>query len=94
VCEVDQLEDAVDERVPQRDERVERAVREPDQEDAEPLLRRLHEVYEEPGADKSDERQPQHGRDVLRRPAPVCHTLCVGLGRHVGVLLKRLGGGL
>ena len=43
VREVDQLEDAVDERVAERDERVERAVRDADEEHAEELLRCLDE---------------------------------------------------
>ena len=48
VGEVDQLEDAVDERVPERDERVDAARREPDQEHREEVRRRLHDVDGEP----------------------------------------------
>ena len=50
VREVDQLEDAVDERVAERDERVERALGEPDEGDGgEVVSVRLDDVHDEPG---------------------------------------------
>jgi hypothetical protein len=58
VGEVDQLENAVDERVAERYERIERAVGEPDQEDPEELVPVLREVDAEPRDNEPDEEQP------------------------------------
>ncbi len=70
VGEVDQLEDAVDERVAERDECVERAVREPDQEDSEEEVPVVDEVLDQPADDDCDERKPDCGHDERRgRPA-------------------------
>jgi len=54
VGEVDQLEDAVDKRVAERDEGVERAVRQSDQEDPEEEIPVLDEVDDQPGDDECD----------------------------------------
>ena len=59
-----QLEDAVDERVAERDEGVERTVRgRPDQEDPEELIPVLHEIDAEPEDDERDERQADRRDD-------------------------------
>ena len=88
VREVDQLEDAVDERVAERHERIEGAVRDADEEHAEELLRCLDGVDDEPGDDEPDESESDHRRDVFGRPSPVDYPLCVCIGRHCRLLLK------
>ena len=67
VGEVDQLEDAVDERVAERDERVERAVRQPDQEDPEELVPVLRQVDAQPDDDERDEGEPDRRDDDARK---------------------------
>ena len=64
VREVDQLQDAVDERVAERDDAVDRAVREADQADVDELRRRLDEVDDEPEDDERDERQADQVGDA------------------------------
>jgi hypothetical protein len=66
VREVDQLEDAVDERVAERDEGVERAVRQPDQEDPEEPIPVLRQVDTEPDEDERDEGQTDRRNDDRR----------------------------
>ena len=66
VGEVDQLDDSVDERVAQRDERVDRAVRDPDQRDFEEAVRRLDRVLDQPVADAGRENGPHGPKDDLR----------------------------
>ena len=73
VREVDQLQDAVDERVAQGDDAIDRAVREPDQADVDELGRRLDEVDDEPEDDEPDERKPDEVRDA--RTAELCHRV-------------------
>jgi hypothetical protein len=63
VSEVDQLENAVDERVAERDEGVEGAVGQSDQEDPEEQVPVLREVDAEPGEDDRDEGQADRGND-------------------------------
>src|SRR5262249_30261904 len=58
VCEVDQLEDAVDERVAEGDEGVDAPRREADEEDLDEVARRLDEVDDEPEDEEADEREP------------------------------------
>jgi hypothetical protein len=60
VGEVDQLEDPVDERVPERDERVDRARREADDQDIEEVRRVLDQVDDQPCDQKPDEDEPQN----------------------------------
>ena len=88
VGEVDQLEDAVDERVAERDECVERAVREPDLEDPEEQVPVLDEVDDQPGDDEGDEKQPDRRNDVGGgRPPPLDEdTVGLYLGRDLGLL--------
>ncbi len=64
VGEVDELEDAVDERVAERDERVESAFRQSDERDVDEVRRPLHEVDHEPGDQQCDEQERDHGHDV------------------------------
>jgi hypothetical protein len=68
VREVDQLEDAVDERVSERDECVERAVGQPDQEDPEELVDVLREVDAQPDKDEPDENEPDRRDDDRGSP--------------------------
>ena len=70
VGEVDQLEDAVDERVPERDEGVERPVRQPDEEDTEEERPVIDEVLGEPSDEDRDERQPDGRNDERRGRSP------------------------
>jgi hypothetical protein len=55
VREIDQLEDAVDERVAERDEGVQRPLRDPDQEDSEEGVRVLREIDAEPRENDGDQ---------------------------------------
>jgi hypothetical protein len=65
--EVDQLQDAVDERVAQRDERVDTAVRQPDEADVEELARIIDQVRPEPEDDQPDEAEPDPAGDGFRQ---------------------------
>jgi hypothetical protein len=67
VGEVDQLEDAVDDRVAEGDEAVDGAVRQPDEEDVEEVARVLDEVPDQPEDDERDEPEPDR-RDDARPP--------------------------
>jgi len=69
VGEVDQLEDPVDERVAERDERVDRPGRQADQEDVEEVRRLLDQVDDQPRDDQRDEAEPDDGQG--RRPLPL-----------------------
>ena len=85
--EVDQLEDPVDERVAERDERVYGAGREADQGDVEEVLRRLDEVDPQPEEDQRDEDEPEDGQE--RGPPPFAkrwETAGAGFGRYAGGL--------
>jgi hypothetical protein len=62
VREVDQLEDAVDERVAERDERVESSLRYTDQQDPPEVVRSLDEVDPEPDQNERDEQQTDGAR--------------------------------
>jgi hypothetical protein len=73
VGEVDQLEDAVDERVAEGDEGVDGAVREPDLEDPEEQVPVLDEVDDQPDGDKGDEREPDARDDVGRERPPTLY---------------------
>jgi hypothetical protein len=55
VGEVDQLQDPVDERVAERDERVDEPRRQADQEDVEERRRVFDEVDDQPGDQQRDE---------------------------------------
>jgi hypothetical protein len=72
VREVDQQQDAVDQRVAERDERVDGAVGQPDKEDLGEQGRRLDQVDDEPEDDEPDEREPDQRRDARPRPAADC----------------------
>jgi hypothetical protein len=78
VGEVDQLEDAVDERVAERDEREDGALRQPDDEDVEEIRRVLGEVDQQPDCDESNEREPENGRQTRARTIEQCRE---GRGR-------------
>ena len=69
--EVDQLENAVHERVAQRDQRVDRPVRDPDQQHLDEPRRPLGEVDPEPDEKQRDEEQAQRAdhRDGREPPA-------------------------
>jgi len=67
VREVDQLEDAVDDRVAEGDEPVDGAVRQPDEEDVEEVARVLDQVPDQPEDDQRDEGEPDRRDDA--RPA-------------------------
>jgi hypothetical protein len=58
VREIDQLEDAVDERVAERDEGVQRPLRDPDQEDSEEGVRVFREIDAEPRENDGDQQEP------------------------------------
>jgi hypothetical protein len=70
VGEVDQFEDAVDERVAEGDERVQRAVRQPDEEDPEELVPVLRQIDAQPDDDEADEGQPDCRNDDGGSPNP------------------------
>jgi hypothetical protein len=95
VGEVDQLQDAVDERVAERDEPVDGAVGEADEEDVPPELGRLDEVDDQPDDDEADEAEPD--RRQQRRPAgveqPVERRGLVGFGLGRYGSEPRKGGG-
>ena len=86
--EVDQLEDAVDERVAERDEGVERAVRQSDEEDAEEQVPVLGQVDAQPGEYERDEGQPDRRDDDGGSPNPPSERdgLRLNLGRDLGLL--------
>jgi hypothetical protein len=90
VREVDQLEDAVDERVAERDEGVERAVRQPDQEDPEELVPVLRQVDAQPRDDERDEDQSDCRDDDRRGPNPPSQRdgLRLSVGRDLGLLFQ------
>jgi hypothetical protein len=69
VGEVDQLQDPVDERVAERDQGVDRAGRQPDQEDVEEVGRRLVEIDREPREQQRDEAEADD-RERRRTPSP------------------------
>jgi hypothetical protein len=68
VREVDQLQDAVHERIAQGNQGVHRAGRDPDQHDGEEVARRLDEIHEQPGDEQGDEDAAEQGREG-RTPA-------------------------
>jgi hypothetical protein len=68
VREVDELEDPVDERVAERDERVDRSRRKTDPEDAEEVVRILGEVDGQPDAQQDNEDDPDDREDAWPRP--------------------------
>jgi hypothetical protein len=74
VGEVDQLQDPVDERVAERDQRVDRALRQADQEDVEEIGRVVDQVVREPGNEQGDESQSDEGEG--RRPPPASSKRC------------------
>jgi hypothetical protein len=88
VGEVDQLEDAVDERVAERDQRVDAARRDPDQEDVEEVGRRPDQVDDQPDGEEPDEDEPQDREDAWTRASPEApegrRCLCACLGRDLG----------
>jgi hypothetical protein len=75
VGEVDQLQDSVDERVAERDERIDRARRQADQEDVEEVVGPVvlvedEEVLDQPEGDQDQEPDPEYGRDGRTPPIP------------------------
>jgi hypothetical protein len=83
VREVDQLEDPVHERVAERDERVDGAVREPDEPDREEVGRPLHEVDPEPEEEERNEtgRKNRHHVRAGRASQPD-RRFGLGVGSH------------
>ncbi len=65
--EVDQLEDAVDERVAQRDERVDAAVRHADRRHLGEVAGRLDQVHDQPEDDRRDEQEREDRRHAGAR---------------------------
>jgi len=88
VGEVDQLQDPVDERVAERDEGVERAVRQPDEEDPEEQVPVLRQVDAQPEDDEPDEDEPDRRDDDGGSPDPPPQRdgLRLNVGRDVGLL--------
>jgi hypothetical protein len=68
VGEVDELENPVDERVAERDQRVNRPVRETDQEDVDEFGWVLDQVDPEPNCDESDEDEAEDRENARARP--------------------------
>jgi hypothetical protein len=93
VREVDQLEDAVDERVSERDERIERPLRDPDQQDAAEVVRRLDEVDAEPGEDDQEKQDSDGSGYICADIAPRLDWLNVRLGDQIRLPLKTTGEG-
>ena len=102
VREVDQLQDSVDERVAERDQAVDGAVRDPDQQHVQELARILDEVADHPDHDKHDERR-SHDADHARGDEPAKggqRGVGAGLGADAvawsqsGAKGERFGGGL
>ena len=93
VREVDQLEDAVDERVAERDERVDRTRREPDQEDLDEVAGVLTRLTPSQKDEQRRARAPtigEPGRPDVGRRASCSRS---GVGGTVGLLGERAGGG-
>ena len=86
VREVDQLEDAVDERVAERDQRVDHPERQADDEQVEQVRRRLGQVDEQPDGDERDEHERE---DLNRRRA----KLAAALGRRSSAVWVATGSG-
>jgi hypothetical protein len=68
VGEVDQLDDAVDERVSERDEGVDRAEADAQQKDAYELLRRAQDVPDDPDQKQRNNDPREDAVDLLREP--------------------------
>src|SRR5205814_9551208 len=83
VGEVDQLEDPVHECVAESDERVDGAVRQPDERDGEEVRRTLLEVDGEP-QDEQTEQKPGRGgcRVRARRALGSEGRVCADVGSH------------
>jgi hypothetical protein len=85
VGEVDQLEDAVDQRVAERDQRVDAADRDAEQEQVEELLRRPRRVLDQPEDDKRDEEEADE-RERADPPLPAGdEDGCLRFGRQEGL---------
>jgi hypothetical protein len=83
VGEVDQLQDPVDERVAERDQRVDSTGREADQRDVEEILRRLDEVDPEPDTDQRSEDEPEDRQERRALPLSKCgEGAGAGFGRY------------
>jgi hypothetical protein len=93
VREVDQLEDAVDERITERDERVESSLRDTDQKDSAEVVRRLDEVDAEPREDDQDKQDSDGPRYLRADIAPRLDWLNVRLGDQIRLPLKTTGEG-
>jgi hypothetical protein len=68
VGEVDELENPVDERVAERDQRVNRPVREADQEDVDEFGRVLDQIDPEPNRNENDEDEAEDRENARARP--------------------------
>jgi hypothetical protein len=86
VREVDQLEDAVDECVAERDEGVQGALRDSDQEDPEEGVRVLYEVDTEPGENDGDQQQPGALDEQRAEIAPRFYPRYLRLGDQIRLL--------
>jgi hypothetical protein len=93
VGEVDQLQDSVDEGVTERDQRVDRALRQADQEDGEEVLRLVDQVVPEPDQEEGDQDQPddRQRRGTLPPAAARRRLLGAGIDRD-RVILRRSDG--
>jgi hypothetical protein len=83
VGEVDQLQDPVDERVAERDQGVDRAGREPDQEDVEERRRVLDQVDDQPDEEQEDEAEADERQ--RRRTLAAAERAAPGRGFGAGV---------
>jgi len=83
VREVDQLENAVDERIAERDERIQGPLRDAYEENAAEVVGSLDEVDDEPREHEQDEEDPEDpARDRAEIP-PALDGLSVRLGDQI-----------
>jgi hypothetical protein len=92
VREVDQLQDAVDERVAERHERVDGARRQADDRDVEELRRVVDQVPQQHDHDERDEDDPEDRRDARTAPPPNLFD-CACVYAHRIATSETTGGG-
>jgi hypothetical protein len=68
VGEVDQLQDPVDERVAERDQRIDRAVADADEGNGEEVTWGLDEIDRQPQSDEREEAEPDDRNDAWAQP--------------------------
>src|SRR6266487_1882487 len=86
VIEVDQLEDAVDERIAERNEGVESALGNADQEDPAEIIRGFDEIDAEPGEDDEDQQEPDGLAGSRAEIPPGFDRANVSLGDQIRLL--------